>query len=141
MIFIPKVSILYVLSPDVKQIIAGHTERSYWIFSQTVHNLSGLLGLFEMSAIYLLYWSHYFTNEFIINFYQQNLKRTCLYDFHLQNGGKMVPFVGWEMPVQYKDSIKDSHNCVRTSAGIFDVSHMLQTMVSGKDRVKVNISR
>lgn len=49
----------------------------------------------------------------------------------------MVPFAGWEMPVQYKDSISESHINVRTQAGIFDVSHMLQTKVSGKDRVKV----
>lgn len=48
----------------------------------------------------------------------------------------MVPFVGWDMPVQYKDSISDSHNNVRTQAGIFDVSHMLQTKISGRDRVK-----
>ncbi|KAL4225988.1 hypothetical protein ACF0H5_013975 [Mactra antiquata] len=64
------------------------------------------------------------------------LKKTCLYDFHVQNGGKMVPFAGWSMPVQYKDSIIDSHNGVRNNAGIFDVSHMLQTKVTGKDRVK-----
>lgn len=65
-----------------------------------------------------------------------NLKRTCLYDFHVKNGGKMVPFAGWEMPVQYKDSISESHINVRTQAGIFDVSHMLQTKISGKDRIK-----
>ena len=39
----------------------------------------------------------------------------------------MVDFAGWEMPVQYKDSISDSHLNVRSNAGIFDVSHMLQT--------------
>ena len=39
----------------------------------------------------------------------------------------MVDFAGWEMPVQYKDSITDSHLNVRANAGIFDVSHMLQT--------------
>ena len=39
----------------------------------------------------------------------------------------MVDFAGWEMPVQYKDSISDSHLNVRANAGIFDVSHMLQT--------------
>ncbi|XP_060597127.1 aminomethyltransferase, mitochondrial-like [Ruditapes philippinarum] len=69
-------------------------------------------------------------------FASTNLLRTCLYDFHVENGGKMVPFAGWEMPVQYKDSISDSHNNVRTQAGIFDVSHMLQTKVSGKDRIQ-----
>ncbi|WAR25591.1 GCST-like protein, partial [Mya arenaria] len=65
------------------------------------------------------------------------IKRTCLYDFHVKNGGKMVPFAGWDMPVQYKDSISESHKNVRTNAGIFDVSHMLQTKVTGKDRVQV----
>ncbi|XP_041350154.1 aminomethyltransferase, mitochondrial-like isoform X2 [Gigantopelta aegis] len=45
----------------------------------------------------------------------------------------MVPFAGWEMPVQYKDSIPASHTHVRSSVGIFDVSHMLQTRVTGKD--------
>ncbi|XP_052780225.1 aminomethyltransferase, mitochondrial-like [Mya arenaria] len=64
------------------------------------------------------------------------IKRTCLYDFHVKNGGKMVPFAGWDMPVQYKDSISESHKNVRTNAGIFDVSHMLQTKVTGKDRVQ-----
>ncbi|KAL3851866.1 hypothetical protein ACJMK2_015567 [Sinanodonta woodiana] len=48
----------------------------------------------------------------------------------------MVPFAGWEMPVQYKDSISESHLNVRANAGIFDVSHMLQTKVSGKDQVE-----
>ena len=37
--------------------------------------------------------------------YLQKLRRTVLYDFHVKNGGKMVPFAGWEMPVQYKDGI------------------------------------
>ncbi|XP_050414552.1 aminomethyltransferase, mitochondrial [Patella vulgata] len=64
------------------------------------------------------------------------LRRTCLYDFHVAQGGKMVPFAGWEMPVQYKDSISASHHHVRNSVGIFDVSHMLQTRVDGQDGVK-----
>ena len=53
----------------------------------------------------------------------------------------MVPFAGWEMPVQYKDSITESHNNIRTNAGIFDVSHMLQTKISGKDSVKVRLEK
>lgn len=63
-------------------------------------------------------------------------KRTCLYDFHVENGGKMVDFAGWEMPVQYKDSITESHLNVRSNAGIFDVSHMLQTKISGNDAIE-----
>jgi len=69
------------------------------------------------------------------------MKRTCLYDFHVKNGARMVPFAGWEMPVQYKDSITESHNNIRTNAGIFDVSHMLQTKISGKDSVKVSLEK
>lgn len=48
----------------------------------------------------------------------------------------MVDFAGWEMPVQYKDSISESHLNVRSNAGVFDVSHMLQTKVSGSDAVE-----
>jgi hypothetical protein len=52
------------------------------------------------------------------------LKRTPLYDYHVANGGKMVPFAGWDMPIQYKDSIMDSTKHCRTDASLFDVSHM-----------------
>ncbi|KAL8566257.1 hypothetical protein ACOMHN_046758 [Nucella lapillus] len=62
------------------------------------------------------------------------LQRTCLYDFHVSHGAKMVPFAGWEMPVQYKTSISEEHLQVRNSVGIFDVTHMLQSHVSGADR-------
>lgn len=47
----------------------------------------------------------------------------------------MVPFAGYSMPVQYPDGIKDSHLFVRSSAGLFDVSHMGQVRLHGKDRV------
>ncbi|XP_073675454.1 aminomethyltransferase, mitochondrial [Garra rufa] len=64
------------------------------------------------------------------------LKKTPLYDFHRAQGGKMVEFAGWSMPVQYKDSHINSHMHTRQHCSIFDVSHMLQTKVYGKDRVK-----
>jgi len=64
------------------------------------------------------------------------LQRTCLYDFHISHGAKMVPFAGWKMPVQYKSGIKEEHLHVRKSVGIFDVSHMLQTSVDGKDSIQ-----
>lgn len=48
----------------------------------------------------------------------------------------MVDFCGFAMPVQYRDSIPASHLHLRSSVGMFDVSHMLQTQVFGKDRVK-----
>jgi len=51
----------------------------------------------------------------------------------------MVGFAGWDMPVQYRDSISESHHNVRTNAGIFDVSHMLQTKITGKDRIQVGL--
>ncbi|CAL8251354.1 unnamed protein product [Arctogadus glacialis] len=64
------------------------------------------------------------------------LKQTVLYDFHRSQGGKMVGFAGWSMPVQYKDSHIASHMHTREHCSIFDVSHMLQTKVHGKDRIK-----
>ncbi|XP_076118142.1 aminomethyltransferase, mitochondrial-like [Mytilus galloprovincialis] len=65
-----------------------------------------------------------------------DLKRTCLYDFHVHNEGKIVPFAGWEMPVQYKSGITSEHLHVRSDAGLFDVSHMLQTKITGEDSIK-----
>ncbi|XP_022059014.2 aminomethyltransferase, mitochondrial [Acanthochromis polyacanthus] len=64
------------------------------------------------------------------------LKKTPLFDFHRQQGGKMVEFSGWSLPVQYKDSHISSHMHTREHCSIFDVSHMLQTKVHGRDRVK-----
>ncbi|HEY7003653.1 MAG TPA: glycine cleavage system aminomethyltransferase GcvT [Gaiellaceae bacterium] len=55
----------------------------------------------------------------------QTLRRTPLYERHASLGARLVPFAGWEMPVQYT-SIIDEHRAVRTSAGVFDVSHMGQ---------------
>mmetsp|Transcript_1831 Transcript_1831/g.4962 ORF Transcript_1831/g.4962 Transcript_1831/m.4962 type:complete len:401 (-) Transcript_1831:154-1356(-) len=61
------------------------------------------------------------------------LKQTLLHDRHIELGGKMVPFAGYSMPVQYPDGIKDSHLFVRSDAGLFDVSHMGQLRFRGKD--------
>ena len=52
-----------------------------------------------------------------------DLKRTPLYDAHVRARARMVPFAGWEMPVQY-EGVRQEHVAVRTKAGIFDVSHM-----------------
>ena len=60
------------------------------------------------------------------------LKRTALYDQHVALGAKLVPFSGWEMPVQY-EGILAEHNAVRTTAGLFDVSHMGRLEVLGPD--------
>ncbi|HPQ39901.1 MAG TPA: glycine cleavage system aminomethyltransferase GcvT [bacterium] len=60
------------------------------------------------------------------------LKRTGLYDAHVAAGGKIVPFAGFELPVQYQ-SITAEHDAVRTSAGMFDVSHMGEVFLWGPD--------
>ncbi|KAI8375424.1 hypothetical protein EDC96DRAFT_497253 [Choanephora cucurbitarum] len=65
----------------------------------------------------------------------ESIKKTALYDFHLQHGGKMVPFAGYAMPVQYGNmGMLASHLHTRNKASLFDVSHMLQTRLTGKDR-------
>jgi len=58
------------------------------------------------------------------------LRRTPLYDRHAAAGAKLVPFAGWEMPVQYA-GIREEHVAVRTGAGVFDVSHMGQVETTG----------
>ena len=59
------------------------------------------------------------------------LKRTALYDTHVALGAKMVPFAGFEMPVQYPTGITAEHKAVREKAGLFDVSHMGEFIVRG----------
>jgi aminomethyltransferase len=60
----------------------------------------------------------------------QTLRRTPLYDRHVAAGARMVPFSGWEMPVQY-DGVIVEHRAVRTDAGVFDVSHMGELEIEG----------
>ncbi len=60
------------------------------------------------------------------------LKRTPLYDRHVALGARVVEFGGWEMPVQYS-GIVDEHNAVRNAAGLFDISHMGEVEVKGRD--------
>ncbi len=59
------------------------------------------------------------------------LRRTPLHDEHVRLGGKLVPFAGFEMPVQYPAGILAEHRAVREAAGLFDVSHMGEFHVSG----------
>ena len=61
------------------------------------------------------------------------LKRTPLHDLHLALGAKMVPFAGYEMPVQYKLGVMKEHLHTRAAAGLFDVSHMGQVILHGDD--------
>ncbi len=60
------------------------------------------------------------------------LRRTALHATHLALAARMVPFGGWDMPVEYS-GISAEHNAVRTAAGLFDVSHMGQIEIAGKD--------
>jgi aminomethyltransferase len=69
-----------------------------------------------------------------------NLK-TALFNFHVAHGAKMVPFAGYEMPIQYAAGIVNEHNQVRNSAGIFDVSHMGQFSIVGDDSVCAAIEK
>ncbi len=62
------------------------------------------------------------------------LKRTPLHDLHRALGARLVPFAGYEMPVQY-DSIIDEHRTVRSSVGLFDLSHMGEIEVRGEEAV------
>ena len=63
------------------------------------------------------------------------LKRTPLYDVHAALGARLVPFAGFEMPVQYPTGITAEHKAVREKAGLFDVSHMGEFMVAGPQAV------
>jgi aminomethyltransferase len=64
------------------------------------------------------------------------LKRTPLYDVHVALGAKIVPFAGFEMPVQYPTGITAEHKAVREKAGLFDVSHMGEFIVRGPQAVE-----
>lgn len=64
-----------------------------------------------------------------------SLLKTQLYDEHVKLGAKIVPFAGWDMPVQYT-SVKDEVLAVRNEVGVFDVSHMGEFFVEGKDAEK-----
>ncbi|TQR18608.1 glycine cleavage system aminomethyltransferase GcvT [Psychrobacillus soli] len=63
-------------------------------------------------------------------FLSEQLKRTPLFDDYATYGGKTIDFGGWELPVQFS-SIKEEHEAVRTKAGLFDVSHMGEIIVTG----------
>jgi len=65
------------------------------------------------------------------------LLRTPLYSLHVSKNARMVPFAGYDMPVQYPDGIIAEHTHVRTEAGLFDVSHMGQAFLVGADHETV----
>src|SRR3954466_6140082 len=64
------------------------------------------------------------------------LKRTPFYDQHVALGAKIVPFAGYEMPVQYAQGITVEHKAVRERCGLFDVSHMGEFIVRGARAVE-----
>ena len=64
------------------------------------------------------------------------LKRTPLYDLHVQAGARMVPFGGWAMPVQYPTGVLAEHHAVRQRAGLFDIGHMGQIAFEGPDALE-----
>lgn len=59
------------------------------------------------------------------------LKRTPLYEIHKSLNAKLVDFGGWEMPIQYPSGIIAEHLAVRTGVGLFDVSHMGNSILKG----------
>lgn len=63
----------------------------------------------------------------------QNLKKTPLYEDHKKLNAKMIPFGGWEMPVQYPTGLITEHKTVRSHVGLFDVSHMGEIEIRGQD--------
>src|SRR6266513_2637581 len=62
----------------------------------------------------------------------ETLRRTPLYDEHVAAGARLVPFAGWEMPVQY-EGLRAEHLAVRSACGVFDVSHMGEVETSGPE--------
>ncbi len=65
----------------------------------------------------------------------ETLQRTALFDTHVALGAKIVPFAGFEMPVQYPGGITVEHHAVRKACGLFDVSHMGEFLVTGPDAI------
>ena len=63
----------------------------------------------------------------------QSIKETALYNAHVKLGAKLVQFGGFTMPVSYPEGIQAEYFAVRNEAGIFDVSHMGEFFISGKD--------
>ena len=64
------------------------------------------------------------------------LKNTALTDIHIQLGAKMVPFAGYNMPIQYQ-GLKIEHDCVRNGVGVFDVSHMGEFLITGNESINL----
>lgn len=66
----------------------------------------------------------------------KNLKKTALYNLHIEQGATMVPFASYEMPVQYSNGVKHEHQHTRENVGLFDISHMGQIKLTGANATK-----
>jgi aminomethyltransferase len=69
------------------------------------------------------------------------IKKTPLYNLHIQHDAKMVEFAGYQMPIQYKNGIIQEHKFTRENAGIFDVSHMGQLFITGSDQLTDDLEK
>ena len=67
----------------------------------------------------------------------ENLKKTALHQRHLEAGAKMSPFGGFDMPIEYEGIVAE-HEAVRSRAGMFDVSHMGEVIISGPEAAPVS---
>ncbi len=68
-------------------------------------------------------------------------KKTSLFNLHQKHGAKFVEFAGYQMPIQYKDGIIQEHKFTRTKSGIFDVSHMGQLFIFGKEDLTESLEK
>ena len=68
-------------------------------------------------------------------------QRTALYEYHKILGAKFVPFAGYAMPVQYSSGIVEEHKATRSSAGMFDVSHMGQLSIEGNEDLAAELEK
>ncbi len=68
-------------------------------------------------------------------------KKTSLFNIHQKNGAKFVEFAGYKMPIQYKDGIIQEHRFTRSNSGIFDVSHMGQLFINGKEDLTEDLEK
>ena len=69
------------------------------------------------------------------------IQKTALYNYHKTLGAKFVPFAGYQMPVQYSSGIVDEHKLTRSGAGMFDVSHMGQLSIEGKEELAKQLEK
>ena len=108
------------------------TPTNWLCFAPTGHHLSGPgQGYARQQCLAFLVFDHHPPTGPDMS----TLKRTALYDWHVEHGGRMVDFAGWELPVFYETGAIEEHHATRTSVGLFDIDHMGQLDVVGPDAV------